>query len=149
LLENILYIFQMNKMKTFNEVCCEDLDFMIVLLIMWRKSIIIGTYFMWNISVMFLCVSYQLCWSEWRIWWWQCFWTRDVRFGPKVSQIGSPSQNILKSELKKFQICPIWGQSDQLWGQNWALCCGLMENCNLCVNKIRICCVWPLNSDVC
>ena len=29
-------------------------------------------------------------------------------------QIGSPSQNVLKSDLKKSQICPIWGQSDPL-----------------------------------
>ena len=27
-------------------------------------------------------------------------------------------QNVLKSDLKKFRICPIWGQSDPFWVQN-------------------------------
>ena len=26
-------------------------------------------------------------------------------------------QNVLKSDLKKSQICPIWGQSDPHWAQ--------------------------------
>ena len=57
----------------------------------------------------------------------------DVRLGFKVDQIGPkqsgtffyqisvhfglPSQNVLKSDLKKSQICPIWGQSDVLYAQ--------------------------------
>ena len=28
-------------------------------------------------------------------------------------------QNILKSDLKKSRICPIWGQSDPFWVQIW------------------------------
>ena len=58
--------------------------------------------------------------------------SRDVRFETKVGHIGpkwdksktfldqisvhfgSPSQNELKSDLKKSQICLIWGYSDQL-----------------------------------
>ena len=29
--------------------------------------------------------------------------------------VGSPSQNILNSDLKKSKICPIWGQSNPIW----------------------------------
>ena len=59
----------------------------------------------------------------------------DVRFGAKVGQIGpkfgqigdfsdhipvnfdTAIQNVLKSDLKKSRIFPIWGQSDTLWSQ--------------------------------
>ena len=41
---------------------------------------------------------------------------KSVRFAQN-GQIGSPSQNVLKSDQKKSQICPIWSQSDQLWAQ--------------------------------
>ena len=61
---------------------------------------------------------------------------RDARFGLKVCQIGikwvkastfqdqisvhfgSPSQNVLKYDLEKSQICPRWGQYDQIWIPN-------------------------------
>ena len=52
---------------------------------------------------------------------------KDVRFGTKVSQIGlnwdkpmifsdqiSTSQNVLKYDLNKSRICPIWGESNPL-----------------------------------
>ena len=56
----------------------------------------------------------------------------DVRCGPKLCQInpkwdksgsfsdqilvyfGSPRENVLESDLKKFRICPIWAQSEPL-----------------------------------
>ena len=38
-----------------------------------------------------------------------------VHFGSESSE----SQNLLESDLKKSQICPIWGQSDPLWSQTW------------------------------
>ena len=61
---------------------------------------------------------------------------KDVRFGSKIDQIGlkwdksgtfedyfsvhfsSESQNVLKNDLQKYQICPFWDQSDLLWAQN-------------------------------
>ena len=51
----------------------------------------------------------------------------ELRFGPKVGQMGSegdksetfsdqisPSQIVLKSDLKKSRICLIWDQSEPL-----------------------------------
>ena len=35
---------------------------------------------------------------------------------------GLLSKNVLKSDLKKYQICPIWNQSDPLWVQIWHSC---------------------------
>ena len=39
-------------------------------------------------------------------------------------------QNVLKSDLKKSRICPIWGQSDPFWGQIW---CG-----RLCQRQLKL-----------
>ena len=37
-----------------------------------------------------------------------------------IEIIGSPSQNVPNSDLKKKSwICRIWGQSDILWAQIW------------------------------
>ena len=52
---------------------------------------------------------------------------RDGRFGSKVGQFGSKRDNssepnVLKSDLKKSRICPIWGQSDPLWSQTYHPC---------------------------
>ena len=39
-------------------------------------------------------------------------------FADQISvHFGSPSQNVLKSDLKKSGIRPIWGQSDRRWTQ--------------------------------
>ena len=47
-------------------------------------------------------------------------WTRD--FSDQILvHFGSPSQNVLKSDLKKSRICRILGQSDPLWVQIWYL----------------------------
>ena len=35
------------------------------------------------------------------------------------SIFGSPNQNVLKSDLKKSRICPIWFKSVALWAQIW------------------------------
>ena len=66
-------------------------------------------------------------------------WGNSTSFGPKVGLIGPKWdksgpfsdqiwvyfgalwQNVLKSDLKKSRICPIWGQSDPLWSQTWHL----------------------------
>ena len=38
---------------------------------------------------------------------------------PYSLENGSPSQNVLNSDLTKSQICPILGQLDPLWLQIW------------------------------
>ena len=38
-----------------------------------------------------------------------------VRLAPN----GTIEPNVLKSDMKKFRICPIWGQSDPLWSQTY------------------------------
>ena len=68
----------------------------------------------------------------WRMRW---PWSPDVRVETKLGQIGlkldksgtfsdqisvhfgAGCQNVLKSDLKKSRICPIWGHFDQFWAQ--------------------------------
>ena len=38
------------------------------------------------------------------------------------SAFGAGAPNALKSDLKKPRICPIWGQSDQIWSQTYHPC---------------------------
>ena len=48
-------------------------------------------------------------------------WTQIDKSGTFSDQIsehfGSMSQNVLKSDLKKSQIFPIWGRSKSIWNQ--------------------------------
>jgi len=45
--------------------------------------------------------------------------TNLENFSDQISvDFGSPSQNILKSDLKKSRFCPIWGQYDPLFKIN-------------------------------
>ena len=60
---------------------------------------------------------------------WRMFWTDNPRlsdlgqkcviFTPKSDKLvsGSPSQNVLKIDLRNSQICSIWANSDPLWAQ--------------------------------
>ena len=41
----------------------------------------------------------------------------DVWLPTNLSALTQTETNILKSDLKKSRICPIWGQSDPLWSQ--------------------------------
>ena len=47
---------------------------------------------------------------------------RLTRFGSKVAQIGpkwvKSGTFCTETDLKKSQICPIWGQSDPIWMPN-------------------------------
>ena len=47
-------------------------------------------------------------------------WVSFTPNGTNPSQI--PSQKVMKSDLKKSWICPISGQPDQLWSQQWHPC---------------------------
>ena len=67
--------------------------------------------------------------------------TWATRFVPKIGQIGikrdksgtfsdqisvhfgAQRQNVLKSDLKKSRICPIWGHSDPFWVQIYSPSC--------------------------
>ena len=59
--------------------------------------------------------------------------------GPTLSKIQisvlfcSPGKNLLKSDLKKSRICPIWGQSDPLWAK-----CGITVGIVRCNPKIDL-----------
>ena len=47
-------------------------------------------------------------------------WDKSVTFSVQISvHFVLERQNVLKFELKKSQICPIWSQSDPLYAQIW------------------------------
>ena len=47
-------------------------------------------------------------------------WDKSWAFSNQISvHFGSPSQNVLKSDLKKPRICPIWDQSDPIRTKIW------------------------------
>ena len=68
---------------------------------------------------------------------------------------GSVSRNVLKYDLKKSRISPIWGQSDPLWAQIWPLIERLsmsrithnqtQQEMHCCLMK-RLGCIYCLNS---
>ena len=46
--------------------------------------------------------------------------TNTGLFQIRFQYIFAQRQNVLKSDLKKSRICPIWGQSDPFWVQIWS-----------------------------
>ena len=63
-------------------------------------------------------------WSDWP----QMRQIRDF-FRSNSVHFGSPSQNVLNLIWKKSRICPIWGQSDPLWGLAGHLDVEIQDKC--------------------
>ena len=106
--------------------------------LMLQKSLGVGLlYFLAGISDMFMYSSsragYVNCYNRThntRMWGLSPKWARIIPNGthPGLFQIrfqyilAQRRQNVLKSDLKKSRICPIWGQSDPFWSQTYHPC---------------------------
>ena len=74
-------------------------------------------------------------------------WDKSVIFSDQISvHFGSPSQNVLKSDLKKSRICLICGQSDPLLAKIWEPCVSDVSCCGWSVSELFIATVSCLRS---